>query len=109
MHLNKRLRQDFDAPKAKFVIATLGQTPKSADGNGGKILDAMFAVDGESGKYPEFAGNVATVYTHPLSQGGTSGSHYNGNAETYMDVGEAMGTAMVELEKQDEAFASEGP
>jgi hypothetical protein len=32
-----------------------------------------------------------------LSQGGSSGAHYNGNAETYMNVGEAMGEAMVKL------------
>ena len=49
--------------------------------------------------YPEFKGNVSTVYTHPLSQGGASNSHYNGNAQTYMDVGLAMGEAMVELLK----------
>ena len=65
------------------------------------ILDAQLAVDGETGKYPEFKGNVATVYTHPLSQGGASNSHYNGNAQTYMDVGEAMGKAMVELMKNE--------
>ena len=57
----------------------------------------MLAVDGESGKYPEFKGNVAAVYTHPLSEGGSSGGHYSGNAETYMNVGEAMGAAMVKL------------
>jgi len=32
-----------------------------------------------------------------LSHGGASNSHYNGNAETYMDIGEAMGKAMVDL------------
>ena len=74
---------------------------KGADGNEGKILEAQLAVDGESGKYPEFRGNVATVYTHPLSQGGASNSHYNGNAETYMNVGEAMGRAMAELLKAE--------
>ena len=47
--------------------------------------------------YPEFKGNVSTVYTHPLSQGGASNSHYNGNAQTYMDVGLAMGEGMVRL------------
>ena len=52
------------------MCATLGQTEKGTTGNEGMILDAMLAVDGESGKYPEFKGNVATVYTHPLSQGG---------------------------------------
>lgn len=100
VHLIKQLRADFNAPKAKFVCASLGQTEKGATDGGGKILDAMLAVDGKSGKYPEFKGNVATVYSHPLSKGGSSGSHYNGNAETYMNVGEAMGRAMVELLKQ---------
>ena len=95
--LIKQLRREFNAPNAKFVCATLGQTQKGDTDNGGKLLDAMFAVDGKSGKYPEFAGNVATVYTHPLSKGGSSGGHYGGNAETYMNVGEAMGRAMVEL------------
>ena len=98
--LIKQLRKDFNAPQAKFVCATLGQTKKGDTDNGGKILEAMFAVDGKSGKYPEFKGNVATVYTHPLSKGGSSGGHYGGNAETYMNVGEAMGWAMVELMKE---------
>ncbi len=98
-HLIKQLRKEFDAPNAKFVCASLGQTKKGSADNGGKILDAIFAVDGNSGKYPEFKGNVAGVYTHPLSKGGSSGGHYSGNAETYMNVGEAMGKAMVELLK----------
>jgi hypothetical protein len=57
----------------------------------------MLDVDGESDKYPDFKGNVAAVYAHPLSKGGSSGSHYDGNAETFMNVGEAMGYAMVKL------------
>ena len=59
--------------------------------------------DGESGKYKEFKGNVATVYTNPLSMGGSSNGHYGGNAETYMNVGEAMGKAMVELLRKDDS------
>ena len=94
-----QLRADFEAPEAKFVIATLGQTKKGADGNEGKILEAMLNVDGTAGKYPEFKGAVSTVYTHPLSKGGASNGHYGGNAETYMNVGESMGRAMVELNK----------
>lgn len=97
VHLIKQLRETFDAPDAKFVCATLGQTEKGAGGGQGQLLDAKLAVDGGSGKYPEFRGNVATVYTHPLSLGGSSSGHYNNNAETYMNVGEAMGKAMVEL------------
>ena len=96
----KYLRKDFDAPNAKFVLATLGEATKGSTGNGGKILEAQLAVDGTSGRYPEFKGNVATVYAHPLSKGGSGNSHYNGNAETYMAVGEAMGQAMVGLLKE---------
>ena len=95
--LIKALRKEFNAPNAKFVCATLGQTDKKARGNEGHILRAQLAVDGKTGKYPEFKGNVATVYSYPLSKGGSSGGHYSGNAETYMNVGEAMGKAMVEL------------
>lgn len=100
VHLIKQLRKEFDAPKAKFVCASLGQTKKGDTDGGGKILDAILAVDGRSGKYPEFKGNVASVYSHPLSKGGSSGGHYGGNAETYMNVGEAMGQAMVELQRR---------
>lgn len=98
------LRKDFNAPKAKFVCATLGQTAKDApvDAKGANdkmIFDAQLAVDGKTGKHPEFKGNVATVYTHPLSKGGASNGHYNGNVETYTNVGLAMGEAMTNLLK----------
>jgi hypothetical protein len=96
----KRLRKDFNAPEAKFVLATLGEATKGSGGNGGKVLEAQLAVDGTNGKYPEFAGNVATVYANPLSKGGSGNSHYGGNAETYMDVGEAMGRAMADILKK---------
>ncbi|GEM_PF-358017 len=95
--LINQLRTDFAAPTAHFVIATLGQTKKGSTGNEGMILDAMLNVDGKTGKHPEFKGNVATVYSYPLSKGGSSNGHYDGNAETYMNIGEAMGRAMANL------------
>ena len=101
VNLIKALRKDFNAPDAPFVCATLGQTAKdSKEGNDGLILDAQMAVDGASGKYPEFKGNVATVYAHPLSMGGASNGHYNGNAKTYMNVGLGLGEAMAKLLKK---------
>jgi hypothetical protein len=96
----KQLRVDFKAPDAKFACATLGQTKKGDTGNEGKILDAQLGVDGAAGKYPEFKGNVASVYANPLSHGGASNSHYGGNANTYMDVGLALGRAMAGLLKK---------
>jgi hypothetical protein len=97
----KALRKDFDSPNAKFVLATLGEAKKGAGGNGGKVLEAQLAVDGKEGKYKEFKGNVRTVYSNPLSMGSSGNAHYSGNAETYMNVGEAMGRAMVEMVEQD--------
>jgi hypothetical protein len=37
--------------------------------------------------------------TEPKTSAGGNG-HYGGNSEVYMDVGEAMGQAMVELMKK---------
>ena len=93
----RELRKEFNAPRAPFVLATLGEAEKGVEGPAGEVLNAHLAVDGKSGKYPEFAGNVTTIYTHPLAQGGSGNGHYGGKAEVYMDVGEAMGRAMVEL------------
>ena len=95
----KSLRKDFNAPNAKFVLGTLGESVKGSAGNGGLVLNAQLAVDGTSGKYSEFKGNVATIYTNPMAQGGSGNGHYGGKAEVYMDVGQAMGKAMVELLK----------
>lgn len=97
VRLIEQLRKDFKAPKAKFVCATLGQTKKSAGGNEGLVLKGQLAVDGNKGKYKQFKGNVASVYSNPFCHGGSANSHYGGNAKTYMDVGLAMGDAMVKL------------
>ena len=50
------------------VCVSLGQTEKSATGSGDTILNALLAVDGKSGRYPEFKYNVAAVYTRPAVQ-----------------------------------------
>ncbi len=96
----KALRKEFNAPNAKFVLGTMGEATKDRTDNTGKILQAHLAVDGNSGKHPEFKGNVATIYTNPMAQGGGGNGHYGGNAEVYMDVGEAMGQAMAEMLKK---------
>jgi hypothetical protein len=93
------LRSEFNSPDAKFVLATLGESTQGSGGSGGMVLDAQFAVDGTSRMYPEFKGNVATIDANPMAQGGSGNSHYGGKAEVYMDDGEAMGQAMVDLLK----------
>lgn len=102
------VRKTFDAPNAPFVTASLGQTALGSKGQDGEILDAMLNVgcNGETQgaqtkcKYPEFKGNVAAVYTHPLMHTpSSSGSHYSHDAITYMNVGAAMGAQMAKMKK----------
>ena len=66
------------------------------------VANAQLAVSGENGKYPEFAGNVLTVESRDFWIDATlsprnQGFHYNGNAETYLNVGDALGRGMVKL------------
>lgn len=74
VQLIKTLRKTFNAPTAPFVTASLGQTALNSTGTGTEILNAMLAVGCNGAtqgattkcKYPEFKGNVAAVYSHPL-------------------------------------------
>jgi alpha-galactosidase len=100
----KSLRRDFDVPDAKFVLATIAFGGEELSGPGLTIAQAQLAVSGETGKYPEFKGNVKAIDARPfwrdkeVSPSG-AGYHYNHNAETYMEVGNALGWAMAELLK----------
>jgi hypothetical protein len=82
------LKKDFNAPNAKFVCATLGEHDMNAT-----LSKKMF----DFAALPEFKDQAAVFFTQPVSKGGGSGGHYGGNGETYMNVGEGMGKAMVEL------------
>ena len=65
VHLIKTLRRDFDAPDAKFTLATIAFGGDALADHGLTICDAQLAVDGDAGKYPEFAGNVAAKANRP--------------------------------------------
>ncbi len=104
VHLIKTLRKDFNAPNAKFVLATGCGNP-GLEGFGLQIAEAQLAVDGDKGKYPEFKGNVKAVDTRDLWREAdvspvNQSYHYNHNAETYYEVGDALGRAMKELLKE---------
>jgi alpha-galactosidase len=106
VNLIKSLRKDFNAPDAKFVVATGCGNP-GRTGFGLQIAEAQLAVDGDSGKHPEFKGNVKTVDTRDFWREAdvspkNQGYHYNRNAGTYMEVGNAMGRAMAEMLKVEQ-------
>jgi len=99
----KSLRKDFDAPNAKFVLATIAFGGWKLAEPGLTVASAQLAVSGEKGKYPEFKGNVKTVEARDfwrdaaVSPNKKQGYQYNRNAETYMEVGHSLGWAMAEL------------
>ncbi len=102
VNLIKAWRKEFKAPKAPFVIATIGFDGWKLAGAGRTVANAQLAVSGEKGKYPEFVGNVLTVETRHLWRKvevspKNQGYHYNRNAETYMQVGDVLGRGMVKL------------
>lgn len=106
-HLINTLRKEFDAPDAPFVVATCGfgggkgwEPGSSAD----TIWNAQMNVS-DPAKHPQFKGTVSSVDTRPFYRPPeisprNQSFHYHGNAETYMLVGEAMGQAMVQLQKK---------
>lgn len=102
VRLIKSLRNDFNAPKAPFALATIAFGGWELAGNGLTIANAQLAIS-DPEKHPEFAGNVKTVEARDFwrkkedSPNQRQDYHYWHNAGTYMDVGDALGRAMAGL------------
>jgi hypothetical protein len=105
-NLIDNLRVDFNAPEAKFSIATIGQRGEEMIGASLRVVEAQLAIG--SDKYPAYEGNVATVDIRSSWRGpfqpGFEGdythrdpAHYGNNAETVMEIGNALGLAMAKL------------
>jgi hypothetical protein len=67
------------------------------------VAEAQLAVDGGKGKYPEFKGNVKSVdirhiWPDPKNSPKDQSFHYHQNGGTYMEIGEAFGKAMIEMQ-----------
>jgi alpha-galactosidase len=97
VNLIKDLRTQFSVPNLPVVIANTGM----ANGSGGTVLVAQMNV-GNSALHPEFNGTVTTVDTRPFDFGTLLGSsdqgyHWNWNAESYFNIGESMGKAMMAM------------
>ncbi len=104
VQLIDQLRKDFDAPKAPFVVATIGFHGWEMPEQYLPIAEAQLAVDGDKGKYPAYKGNVNSVETRDFWQPAEESPkgqdyHYNQNGETYYLIGRAMGEGMIELKK----------
>lgn len=106
VNLIKSLRKDFNAPSAPFVLAVGCGNPGRAS-FGLQIAQAQLAMN-DTKKYPEFAGNVVCVDSREFwpnkdaSPNQRQDYHYFRNAGTYLEVGSALGQAMVKLLKKHE-------
>jgi alpha-galactosidase len=96
------IRKDLKAEKLPFVIAETGMS-----GNEETHPRALSLMKAQAtvAQHDEFNGNVAFVGTKDFyrpKEESPSGQayHWNSNAETYYLIGEAMGKAMLELEKK---------
>ncbi len=97
------VRAEVDAPKAPFVVATIGFGGGELGDKSGrfqKVFNAQMTVQ----DLAEFVGNVKSVdilrYWRTADESPSNdGVHYNQSAETYMLVGDAAGRAMIELFK----------
>ncbi|MFO1486177.1 MAG: protein kinase [Verrucomicrobiaceae bacterium] len=103
-NLIKAVRKEFNAPDAPFVLATVGIQGWTSSGPWKQIAEAQLAV-GDPGKHPEFAGRVKTVevrdfWRGPSESPGGKDLEFQKNAGTYMDVGNALGWAMLEFLKK---------
>lgn len=96
VNLIRDLRRDIKVPKMPVVVAAVAF-------DDGKIHAAQMAV-GDPVKYQGFAGNVKSVDTKPFFRAATQSpggyaTVYNGNAESFLEIGEATGRAMLDLTK----------
>lgn len=87
-------------PAVSVTVGALARSDGTMTPNQQRVFDAQMAV-GDKETHPEFAGNVSSIDTRPMcrppgeSPGGRD--RYKGIAEPYLEIGGAMGEAMLEL------------
>lgn len=99
-NLIRDLRKDLGQPGLPVVVTTLANAKEKMRANQQVVFDAQMAV-ADAARYPDFAGNVVALDTRPMchppeeSPGGRD--RFGGNAESYLEIGEAMAAAMLGL------------
>lgn len=102
-NLIRDLRKDLKLPAMAVVIGNTGMANADGDPRAVKLIVAQGNV-ADPKKYPEFAGTVTTVDTRPFHYPLNSPEidfvhHWNYNGESYFQIGESMGNAMMKLLK----------
>jgi hypothetical protein len=97
-NLIRDLRKDFNQPDLPVVVVGLAQAKREMREKEQQVFDAQMAVS-DGGKYPEFKDNVVSIDTRPMCKSENPGGRdrYAGNAESYLEIGDAMAEAMLGL------------
>jgi hypothetical protein len=103
-NLIRDLRKDLNVPQLPVVVTALAKSGGAMNADQQTVFDAQMAV-GNANTYPEFVGNVISIDTRdmcrPAAQSPGGRDRYLGNAESYLNIGEAMGRGMIKLLKTD--------
>jgi len=103
-NLIRDLRQDLGQPGLPVVVAALTDCDNPTHPPRQAVFEAQMAV-GDPERFPEFRGNVISIDTRPacqpreLSPGGRD--PFNGNALSYLWIGDAMAQAMLKMRDAD--------
>lgn len=95
------VRSELGIPNLPFCIATTGHEGFASTGSRLQLVKSQLEV-ADSKQFPEFTDNVVSADTRPFWREaevspGRQGHHWNHNAETYYEIGEALGEDMVKL------------
>jgi hypothetical protein len=110
VNLINDLRKDLNLSAMPFVIANTGQGGKTLEGKALKLALDQLAVPKDSRL--KVKSNVAALDTRPFQieskdSPGSQGCHWNQNAGTYMEIGNGMGTLMINMLKGRDDYNEE--
>ena len=100
-HFITDVRAALGVPNLPFSIGNTGMAVANSDAGALTVIAAQAAVANPA-LHPEFAGTVNTVETRPFDNGellggSSEGFHWYWSAESYFNIGESMGKAMMAL------------
>jgi len=92
------VRRELQAPHLPFVIGGMGQGGNQPMYKSALIRQAQVA----TAEMPEFKNNsvryIPTARYWRQGERGDGGYHYNGNAETFLLIGEAFAAAILQMQ-----------
>lgn len=95
------IRAEFGKPLLPFSLATIGHRGEQQSGTPLILTESQLSIL-DAAKFPQLKGNVTSTDTRPFWREGNvspmnQGYHWNHNAETYYEIGEALANGLKKL------------